>query len=158
MKKFLASIVLLILFASCSDQIRFNNPAIQGQKDNLFWRATSSRATLQSDNSLKIEGFMQFETLTLITASVNVGTYPLGVNDAVKASFETTKPGEEKVYSTGTNSGDGQIEITEFDPTNNTISGNFRFNAEKRFENLPDKEMLNFKQGVFYKIPIYKGL
>ena len=158
MKKILVGIALSILLVSCSDQVRFNNPAMEGQKDNLFWRAASSRATLQSNNSLKIEGFTEFETLTLVTTSVNVKTYPLGVNDEVKASFETTKPGEEKFFSTGTNSGDGQIEITEFDPTNNTISGNFRFNAEKRLENLPDGEMLNFKQGVFYKIPIYKGL
>ena len=46
------------------------------------------------------------------------------------------------------------IEITEFDSNKGTVSGTFRFNAINDENNPLGGEILNFNQGVFYKIPV----
>ena len=57
-------------------------------------------------------------------------------------------------FATGNGIGDGQIEITEYDVVNNTVSGTFKFNAENIYNNPLAGAVLNFQQGVFYKVPI----
>ena len=58
-------LLLLIAFTSCSDNVKFNNPAFEGQKDNVFWRASDSKATLHS-GWLTIEGYLGYDKLTLV--------------------------------------------------------------------------------------------
>jgi hypothetical protein len=49
----------------------------------------------------------------------------------------------------------GEIEITEFDNVNMTVTGKFKFNAAKVDENPEGAELLNFQYGEFYKVPIF---
>lgn len=51
----------------------------------------------------------------------------------------------------------GEIQITEYDNVNMTISGKFKFNAAKTNSN-DGNPILNFQYGQFYKIPIYPSL
>jgi hypothetical protein len=44
--------------------VKFNNPALEGQKDNVFWKAIDSKATL-INGILTIEGSLRNEKLTL---------------------------------------------------------------------------------------------
>ncbi|MDI5899423.1 DUF6252 family protein [Flavobacterium sp. XS2P67] len=69
MKKYFLFIVVLFSLISCEEDISFNNPSLQGMKDNVFWRGVQSRATLAADGSLLIESFTANETLSLKTTS-----------------------------------------------------------------------------------------
>lgn len=52
----------------------------------------------------------------------------------------------------------GQIQITEYDNVNMTVSGKFKFNAANANNNPFAGPILNFQYGEFYKIPIYPSL
>lgn len=53
----------------------------------------------------------------------------------------------------------GEIEITEFDNVNMTVSGKFKFNAVKTNSNNPSgDDLLNYQYGEFYKVPIYPSM
>lgn len=149
MKKILSLLVLVVTFASCEEDVKFNDPAVQGFKDNELWRAAQYTATRGGDNSLTITATNGFEILTLRTSSINPGTYELGVSGLTKASFVVNEI--QLAYQTGVGVGDGEIEISvdDTDLTRGYITGNFHFNAV-------DEEgvVLNFRDGVFYKVPI----
>jgi hypothetical protein len=49
----------------------------------------------------------------------------------------------------------GQIEITEYDNVNFTVSGKFKFNAATLSNDPFVNPILNFQYGEFYKIPIF---
>ncbi|QEE49095.1 hypothetical protein FUA48_05720 [Flavobacterium alkalisoli] len=151
MKKILSLLVLLVTFASCEEDVKFNNPAVQGLKDDELWRAAQYTATRETDNSLTIVATNGFEILTLRTASVDPGVYDLGVNEQNKATFSVSVDGIEQNYQTGTDLGDGKIEITveDTDMAQGFITGTFRFNAVE-----DDGTVLNFRNGVFYRVPI----
>lgn len=56
---------------------------------------------------------------------------------------------------TNVQNSNGEIQITEYDPINNTISGKFKFNAANANNSPFGGPILNFQYGEFYKIPIY---
>jgi hypothetical protein len=49
----------------------------------------------------------------------------------------------------------GEIEITEYDTENFTVSGKFKFNAANANDNPFGGPILNFQYGEFYQIPIF---
>ncbi|WP_264566384.1 DUF6252 family protein [Flavobacterium sp. N3904] len=154
MKKFFFIVTALFVLVSCEDQVKFNNPALQGLKDNEIWRATLITAVQSADGSLTIEAYLKNEILTLTTVSTNVQSYPLGVNLYNRAFFYQKGSAENTTFSTGIESGNGQIVITEFDTVNHTITGTFSFNAKNESEDPLAISNVNFRQGVFYKVPI----
>jgi hypothetical protein len=134
--------------------VKFNTPALQGIKDNVFWRAIDSKATISATGALEIVGYTSNEKLTLKTTSTTAQVYFLGTSDSKKVVYELNDSSGIVVFSTGFGLGDGQIVITEYDAVNNTVSGTFKFNAENIFDNPLAGPMLNFQQGVFYKVPV----
>jgi hypothetical protein len=145
MKKIISVIILALFFISCEEDVVFNSPSIQGKLDNVFWRAIDSEALLDENGGLTITGFGRKQKMILHTSSKNKGIYVLG----------SDIDGTLLIYSTGKDiGGDGQIEITEFDSNKGTVSGTFRFNAINNENNPLGGEILNFNQGVFYKIPV----
>ena len=144
---------LFCAFISCQDNVTFNNPAFEGQKDHVFWRATDSKATLLN-GSLIIEGFTKDEKVTLKTNSINLGTYILGTGILNTAAYSLTDASGTISYATGLDIGEGQIVITEYDTVNNTVSGTFKFNAVNSNNSVLVGSILNFQYGVFYKLPI----
>jgi hypothetical protein len=162
MKKLLLIFSVLFAFISCQEDVRFNNPSLQGMKDNVFWRAIETRATKATNGSLVIEAYTGNETLTLKmpvpTTAIDPNikssyvTYFLGTSTSRTATYVLSDP--LITYSTGFGIGDGQIVITEYDAVNSTVSGTFKFNAEKTDINVIAANVLNFQQGVFYKVPV----
>jgi Family of unknown function (DUF6252) len=150
MKKIFLYISVLFALISCQDNVKLNSPAFQGQKDNVLWRAIDSKATVSS-NSLIIEGFTSNETVTLKTSSPNKGIYSLGISTDNTATYAITDATSTITFATGVKVGEGQIEITDYDSVNNTVSGTFEFNAIK--SDLPSS-VLNFRYGNFYKVPV----
>lgn len=154
MKKLLLLIVVLLSATSCTEEVTFNNPSFQGVKDNVFWRAIDSKATVALDGSLTIQGFSGTEIITLKTTSTAAQTYLLGINDEDSASYVKTEGNGTISFATGSDVGNGQIVITEYDTVNNTITGTFKFNAENIYNDPLAGSMLNFQQGVFYKVTV----
>ena len=163
MKKQFIYLFICLAFASCSDNVKFNNPAIEGQKNNVFWRAVDSKATL-INGVLTINGFLRNEKLTLIMPSprskVSLNnknsyvTYILGTSTTKTATYVLTEnSGGDITFSTGLGIGDGQIVITGYDGVNNIVSGTFKFNAKNSNTSPLAEPILNFQYGSFY-IPL----
>ena len=154
MKKQLLYIFLFFAFISCTDEVKFNNPSFEGQKDNVFWRAIDYKAFLATDGSLSIEGYTRNEKLTLKTTSTAAQTYPLGTSTSKTATYVLTNTTGTITFATGFGIGEGQIVIEEYDAVNKTVSGTFKFNAENIYNNPLAGPVLNFQYGHFYKIPV----
>ncbi|WP_159799657.1 DUF6252 family protein [Flavobacterium sp. MK4S-17] len=151
MRKFISLLVLLIAITSCEEDVKFNNPAVQGLRDNELWRASEFNAIIGLDNSLTIQASYGYEQLTLKTANITPGTYQLGVNETSKATYRIAADGISEEYQTGTDIGNGEIIINaqDTDVSKGYITGTFRFNAEDE-----NGDVVNFQNGVFYKVRI----
>ena len=156
MKRCFLFLIVLFSLTSCTEDVRFNNPSFQGTKDGVFWRAVQATATINALGSLVIEAYTATEIVTLKTNSTSVATYFLGTTTDKIATYVNTDPltKESIIFSTGFDVGDGQIVITEYDVAGKTISGTFKFNLENTFDNPLVGPVLNFQNGVFYKIPV----
>lgn len=152
--RFCALFLLSILVLSCTEDISRPNPAIQGLKDGVMWRANDQYAELDQNGGLTIIGLTQYETLTLKTQNHNEGTFILGNSTARQATFSESRGAQDVVFSTGANFGDGQIVITDYDEVANTVTGSFRFNAINQSTDPEAGNLLNFQQGNFYKVRV----
>ena len=153
MKKLFLIIIVLFALISCQEDVRFNNPSLQGMKDNVFWRAIESKATLVN-GSLFIVAYTRNETLTFKLASTAKKNYFLGIDNVNTVNYVLSDPSGLISFSTGFGIGNGQVSITEYDAVNNTVSGTFKFNIENTYNNSLAGSVINFQQGVFYKVPI----
>jgi hypothetical protein len=154
MKRLISIVVLLWVLVSCEDQVKFNNPALQGLKDNVVWRATLITAEQSADGSLKIMAYQKNEILTLTTVAANVQTYPLGENFSNRAVLTQNGTDGITIFSTGIDSGDGEIVITELDAVNHTVTGEFNFNANNESQDPITGSSVSFRKGIFYKVPL----
>lgn len=101
MKRFLPLFIIVLAFSSCQEDVKFNNPGFQAQKDDVFWRANDARAYVDGTGKLRIEALTQYEVLTLSTSSANVGTYVLGTtNTNNSATYTSTFNDVELEYGT----------------------------------------------------------
>lgn len=160
MKKLILLFLVTLTLFGCTQEVTFNNPAVQGTKDNYFWRAQSFSATVDTvTNTIMLEADSQFETLTL-KMPLPTATNPcpitsiLGTGSASQATFSYAVNGQNLFYVTGLNAQDGQIILSEYDPINKTISGTYRFNSHNLVNNPLGNPIVNFINGVFYKIPV----
>jgi hypothetical protein len=159
MKKKLILLSLIFLTAfSCGDEVQFNTPAFQGDRENELWRAKAFSASIDAFGFLTITGLNNSETVKLIVPSVIESAFVVGDIDIVEAQYSD---GFGATYST-TNKPDesvsiypelGEIIIEEIDVVNRTFTGTYRFLAF-------DASGLNsvgFTNGIFYKVPLISG-
>ncbi|MBL0735968.1 hypothetical protein JI750_03665 [Flavobacterium sp. GN10] len=156
MKKYFYFLSLLLLLVSCTEDVRFNNPAFQTLKDNAFWRAQVYNAGTETNGFFTIEGSLGYEKIKFQIPEPAEKTYVLGVNDNIKAIYKNTYKGQEAEFSTGTDIGNGEIVVTEYNTVDNTISGTFKFTAVNTSSDA-EKQTMHFSEGVFYKIPVEQG-
>ena len=154
MKKIFYFLSLLFIITSCTEDVKFNNPAFQTLKDNVFWRAITYKAQLVTNGNMIIEGNLGYEKVILQIPSAMVKTYVLGLDNVTKASYSNTFPGQLAEFSTGQNKGTGQVVVTEFNTETNTISGTFKFTAINKDETDTENPKVTFTEGVFYKVPV----
>jgi hypothetical protein len=153
MKKYFYFLSFLLLLVSCTEDIRFNNPAFQTLKDNVFWRAQVYNAGIESNGVFIVEGTLGYEQIRFQLLEPAEKTYVLGINEDTKVFYENTYNGQVVEFSTGTDKGNGEITVTEYNTVENTISGTFKFTAVNADSNA-EKQTMHFSEGVFYKIPV----
>lgn len=158
MKKLILLSLVFITVFSCGDEVQFNTPAFQGDRENALWRAKAFSASIGANGFLTITGTNNFETVKLTVPSVIESTFIVGDIDVIEAeyidgfgtSFSTNnKPDESiSIYPEL-----GEIKIEEIDVANKTFTGTYRFLAF-------DASGLNsvgFTNGIFYKVPLLTG-
>lgn len=142
------------MLSSCTEEVKFNNPAFQSLKDNVFWRAQIYEAQIASDDKVTIKGTMGSEQVILNLASSEERTYFLGLDNVTRASYYYEIGSDVFLFSTGPNIGEGEITITEYNIENKTISGTFKFKAVNSNAAANEKKNVSFTEGVFYKVPV----
>ncbi len=140
--------LLTFSFMSCED-LQDNSSVVQGNANNEFFKG-GAVATRSADGSVTISANTDRENLTLKLTNVAAGTYGFGPGNANIAEF-TDLSGE--TFTTGTEAGDGAAIISEYDTTNNTISGSFIFNAHT----FALQDTINFQRGVIFEVPVIEG-
>ncbi|WP_458628565.1 DUF6252 family protein [Winogradskyella sp. PC D3.3] len=156
-KLILLSLVFLTIF-SCGDEVEFNTPAFQGDRENALWRAKAFSASIQANGFLTITGTNNYETVKLTVPSVIESDFIVGDIDVIEAEyidgFGTTfstnnKPDESvSIYPEL-----GEISIEEIDVVNKTFTGTYRFLA---FD-ASGMNAVGFTNGIFYKVPLISG-
>lgn len=147
---------------SCGDEVEFNSPSIQGNKDGNFWRAQYFAADIDYGGFI-IEGGKQGETLQLVTSNDVRGTFNLGGDNANVAIFRDATG---RVYSTANEAdpsltlypAEGQIIVEDISNTEpKTITGTFWFTAFTA-DGLHAVNFNNDLDGAFYQVPLVGGL
>lgn len=154
MRKFALCCSLVFLISSCSEEIVFNNPSVQGLKDNVFWRALQSKAVLSKEGTIEIEAVTLKETLKLHFSSTQVKEIVLDNAADDFATFTSKETTPITFLSTKDGEGSGKMSITEYDELNKTISGTFKFVIRIPVAVGEKTKELYFSQGVFYKVPV----
>ena len=153
MKKIASFLLVLLVFNSCSENVKFNDVAFQALKNTAFWKAPQYTVTVAKNGSLTIEGINANELLTLETTSANKGNYVIGNGAVIQATYNIIENGVENNFATGISEDKGFVKITKYDGA--TISGEFEFKAIN--EDLgADQLYVDFKKGYFNNLPVTK--
>ena len=166
MKKIFSVLILVAMLSSCNETVEFNDSSVlQGVKNNEFWKSDTVTATV-TPTTLTIVGENDTETLTLrvpLPSTIvdplkenTFITYLLGISTTKKATYTITNAAGTVVYETGIAEEDGQIIISEFNGA--VVSGSFRFNAYNTDEDATEDDIINYQNGIFYKVPIVTSL
>ena len=149
MKKIILVLTVLFTFVSCTDDVTFNDPSFQGIKNGENWRANDARVILNSDGSMTVEAYSQFEIVKFNVSSANVGTRVFGLNTANVATYDITLDGITTSYTTGVDLGSGELNITESPAVTGKLSGTFKFRAVNA-----NGTEAGYTNGVIYSIPV----
>lgn len=147
MKKYIFFLLATLSLISCED-IQDNDVALQANIDNRLYASNDTRASLNEDGSLTIQGFTQQESLTMKISQLAEGDFSIAENNPNYAVFEDMGG---NIYSTRPN-GQGMITISEVNETNKTITGIFNFNAF-----LPGIDTIYVSKGVLHNISYTGG-
>lgn len=156
MKKITLLCLTLLTFWSCGDEVEFNTPGFQGNKNYNLWKASTMNALI-SNGDLIITARNNGEKLMLTLSASTPNTYLLSDTSISRADFEDF---EDIEYSTSYAPDPnvslypeiGEVIITE--STSDYVSGTFRFIAFTS----DGLKFVGFNEGEFYRIPINGGI
>jgi hypothetical protein len=158
MKKLILLALVFLTLYSCGDEVKFNTPAFQGDRENELWRAKAFSARIEADGFLTISGTNNIEIVNLRVPSVIEAEFVVGTVDAIEAGYID---GFGTQFSTNNRPDPsvsvypelGEITIEEIDVANRTFTGTYRFLAF-------DASGLNsvgYTNGIFFKVPLISG-
>lgn len=157
MKKYFLIALAAISLVSCEEELTTNTPTFEAMNSYTFWRATKIAANF-NDGDLVIVGANDTENITLYIEDYELGQeYTLGTSNYNVATYSKVENDTVYRYSTSSSTGKGYIKL---EPIENqvpgTISGTFYAEMEPVDATmvLPDREVVNFNKGVFFRIPI----
>lgn len=92
MKKIASLIAVLVLFSSCQEDVKFNNPGFQAYRDGLLFRGIDVKAYKSaSTGALSLVALAQDEDVTIDVANSAKGTYYFGTTAlATNASYNSS--------------------------------------------------------------------
>ncbi|WP_353780076.1 DUF6252 family protein [Winogradskyella sp. 3972H.M.0a.05] len=159
-KKITLLLLACITILSCGDDVEFNTPAFQANRDyNTVWRADFFSATIDGNGFLTVSGGIASEEVKLIVPTVAEGTYIFGDVPSIRAEYRdasgnefssVNNPGPITDPSNPVNPDYGEMHIDEIDVVNNTLTGRFNFIAF----NASGTNSVGFNEGVFFRVPI----
>jgi len=159
MKKIALLFLTLLTLWSCGDELEFNSPGFQGNKNYSPWRATYYNAVMASDGSLTITAGNNSEEMRFIVPGVSFDTINLTVTSFSKAEFRDFENIE---YSTS-NAPDPSVSLYPeigkllfIESPAGTVSGKFTFIAYTD-DGLQSVGFSGFNECIFYRIPISGG-
>jgi len=147
MKKLMPLFFFALLFAACEDT-ETNSPALQGEVNDVFFKASDARAVQNEDGTFTLQGTNQDEKLTLHIKKAEPGSFALGEGQSNFATYEDAAGNK---YSTSPN-GEGRINLTESCISCGTLTGTFRFTAIR-----PGIDTITVQKGFFYDVSFFEG-
>lgn len=156
MKKLTILLLTVLTIFSCGDELEYNTPAFQGNRDYGLWMAEFTNASIDNNGVLTITGSNNVETVELILPTIAVDSFVLGNVNSREARYIDANG---KVFSTN-NDPDPSVSIYEDlgyvvidEIFNSSFSGRFQFLAY-------DEEGLNsvgYNEGIFFRVPLVSG-
>jgi hypothetical protein len=141
-KKILLLVIIAFSFNACNEETLPVPNAFQVSLDNEFWSTLSYDAVVAT-NLTTITVTKGNEQIKFTINDDNVGVYSLNGTSHAVTYIEDTVAGTEPYISTS-----GELEITEFDFLNKTITGHFHFRATRT----SDGDVKSFTRGEIYKV------
>lgn len=148
MRPFLFVFLAAIILSGCSKDIQSNSPAMQGNLDNVFFKAFDARAEKNEDDSYTIQGTNSNEVLTLRIDKAELKSYPLGQG---QPNFMTYEDEDGNLYHSSPNGG-GTIELTDRCISCGWLTGTFQGTLI-----LPGIDTITVDRGVFYEVSFLEG-
>lgn len=156
MKRLAILLIIVLTIVSCGNEVEFNSPAFQGNREYGLWRAEFTNAAIDANGFLTITGGNNVETVMLKIPSVAIGTYTLGDVNSMEARYTDANG---VVYSTN-NRPDPSVSIypeygfVKLDEiNNNNFSGTFEFLA---FD-ASGLNSIGYNEGLFFRVPLTSG-
>ena len=154
MKKIIVLILVAFTFFGCGEDIEFNTPSFQGEKDGNLWEAVTFRANVNGLGVLSIIGTNNFETITLEVNSTAIGPHDvtetissgslMDIDDVLYSSNNVPDPSVQLYPAAGV------IDLKEVNIEGGYVSGEFYFNAF----NSSGLTSVNVNKGFFHKVPL----
>ncbi len=141
-------VLVATVFISGCENTEDNSPALQGQMEDFFYRATDVRARLNEDGSYTIQGITRDETLTLHLRSGQLIDYPVGGGSSNFATFEDSAG---NIYTTVPH-GTGEITLTDRCISCGWLTGKFNFTAIQE-----GVDTLTVEKGFFFEVSFLNG-
>jgi hypothetical protein len=156
MKRLVILLITVLTLVSCGNEVEFNSPAFQGNREYGLWRAEFTNAAIDANGFLTITGGNNVETVMLKIPSVAIGTYTLGDVNSMEARYTDANG---VVYSTN-NRPDPSVSVypeygfVKLDEINNTnFTGTFEFLA---FD-ASGLNSIGYNEGIFFRVPLTSG-
>ena len=172
MKNIIVLFILAFSFVGCNDEIKFNMPSFQGERNGNLWEASSYFASVDANGVVTITATDGIETIILkafpddgfVCVGNNTSVFSkeqgncFTINSTTNNSFATLLDLDNTLWSTNNvpdssvqiHPADGEINIREINLDAGVISGRFYFTA---FNSL-GLSSINVSQGFFYNVPI----
>ena len=144
---FLLLFAAILAFSSC-ENLEDNSPALQGEIDSIFFKASDVRGQQNENGSFTLQGINQDEKLTLTINSGQLGVHPLGEGHPSLATYEDAGGNE----YTRAPLEEGQIEITDRCISCGWLTGTFRFTGIN-----PGIDTINVRKGFFFEVSFLDG-
>ncbi|WP_299777835.1 DUF6252 family protein [uncultured Formosa sp.] len=166
MKTWYAVFLVCLMFTGCGDDLEFNDPSLQANKDGELWKTTTHQVFYTS-GAVILSGNLNGAVISLEIPALEIGTYYVGkardemVNakavftNATGVEFSTLYSADDSLTTPNIDEStvyysEGEIQIEEINTTEGYISGVFWFTAYNEL----GTEKVDFNQGVFYRVPI----
>ena len=150
MSKLFKFLILLTLL-SCTETSN-KIPVFEANINGDFnWNAQTFVAIVQN-NGINITGSDNASSISLMINNLDVGNFDMYSWTEDYAIFQDTIQYSTRNDGVGSVAflSDGEIDILEIDSLNNTITGNFHFDAYDG----SGENTINVSEGIFYKIPM----